>query len=322
MRYIVYGVGAIGGTIAAGLALAGEEVAGIARGAQLDAIGSRGLLFRTPERVTTVAFPCYAAPSELELRDDDVIFLTMKGQNTAAALERLLAAGAREQPIFCMQNGVANERAALRFFPNVYGVTVIMPSVYLVPGEVNVFCVPSYGILFCGRYPAGRDARLDDICARLTRANFGAFADDDVMAAKHGKLLLNLRNVIEAALGPETDSARFYAPVRAEAEAVYLGARIMARDVEKDPRRGQLMQLRDIEGVSRTGGSSTQSLVRGAGSIETDYLNGEIVLQGRLNGVPTPLNSWLCDVGRRLIDERLSAGSISPAEMARGLGLA
>ena len=48
MRAIVYGIGAIGGTVAAALALAGQEVVGIARGAQLEAVRAGGLLLRTP----------------------------------------------------------------------------------------------------------------------------------------------------------------------------------------------------------------------------------------------------------------------------------
>jgi 2-dehydropantoate 2-reductase len=40
----------------------------------------------------------------------------MKTQDTGAALERLRAVGAADQPIFCVQNGVANERMALRLF--------------------------------------------------------------------------------------------------------------------------------------------------------------------------------------------------------------
>src|SRR5262245_44363974 len=88
MRFVVYGVGAIGGCIAAALSLAGEEVAGIARGAQLEAIRERGLLLRTPNNTATGRFPCHADPSEIGIRDHDVILLTMKTQDTAAALER------------------------------------------------------------------------------------------------------------------------------------------------------------------------------------------------------------------------------------------
>jgi lysophospholipase L1-like esterase len=37
-------------------------------------------------------------------------------------------------------------------------------------------------------------------------------------------------------------------------------------------------------------------LARATGSIETDYLNGEIAMLGRLHGVPTPVNALLQDL--------------------------
>ena len=48
------------------------------------------------------------------------------------------------------------------------------------------------------------------------------------------------------------------------------------------------MDVRPVNGEFRGGGSSWQSLARGTRSIETDYLNGEIVMLGALHGVPTP----------------------------------
>ena len=53
------------------------------------------------------------------------------------------------------------------------------------------------------------------------------------------------------------------------------------------------MEIGEVAGLTRGGGSSWQSLVRGTGSIEADYLNGEMCLLGRLHGVPTPVNELL-----------------------------
>ena len=60
------------------------------------------------------------------------------------------------------------------------------------------------------------------------------------------------------------------------------------------------MEVRPVPGstMGRAGGSTWQSLARGASTTEVDWLNGEIVLLGRLHGVPTPVNSLLCDVTR------------------------
>jgi 2-dehydropantoate 2-reductase len=70
-----------------------------------------------------------------------------------------------------------------------------------------------------------------------------------------------------------------------------------------------------VAGAERVGSSSRQSLLRGAGSIETDYLNGEIVLLGRLHGVPTPVNAGLCRLGRLLLSGQRPAGSLGSAEI-------
>jgi 2-dehydropantoate 2-reductase len=320
MRTIVYGVGAIGGTVAAALALSGQEVVGIARGAQLEAIRAGGLLLRAPEGAARAALACVADPAEIELRPDDAILLTMKSQDTLAALERLRAAGAAGQPVFCMQNGVANERFALRRFPNVHGVTVMMPASFAVPGEVAVFSTPRYGIFDIGRYPSGSDADDARLAAALEAANIAAFVDDEVMRSKHGKLLMNLANVLQAAVGLGGDLARFARAAQAEAEAVYAAAGVAWRDVGvADPRRDALMRRAEVAGAERAGGSSMQSLARGTGSIETDYLNGEIVLLGRLHGVPVPANAWLTDLGARLARERLPPGAVPAAEIEAGL---
>jgi 2-dehydropantoate 2-reductase len=56
-------------------------------------------------------------------------------------------------------------------------------------------------------------------------------------------------------------------------------------------------------------------LARGAGRLEADYLNGEIVLLGRLHGVPTPVNAFLQQLARRLVTERVVPGTMPAAEL-------
>ncbi|NUT26811.1 MAG: ketopantoate reductase family protein, partial [Streptomyces sp.] len=67
----------------------------------------------------------------------------------------------------------------------------------------------------------------------------------------------------------------------------------------------------------RGGGSSWQSLTRGTGTIEADYLNGEIALLGRLHGVPTPLNELLQHLANTFARERREAGSMPVGELVR-----
>ena len=322
MKFVIYGVGAIGGALAAKLTLSGAAVVGIARGPQLEAIRKNGLLLRTPEDEHRVRFPAVADPAEIDFDPDDVVVLAMKTQDTPVALQRLRAAKVAEQAIVCAQNGVTNERFALRRFPNVYAMTVLLPSTFVVPGEVNAFGAPHAGILDLGRYPDGADGKAEEIAAALRAAGFASEVDPQIMQAKYGKLLQNLANIIDAALVPG-DHGEIVAAARAEADAVYRAAAIAWRDVgESDPRRRALMEMQPIEGVDRVGSSTAQSLIRHTGSIETDYLNGEIVLLGRLNDVPTPVNTYFSGLAQRMIGEKLKPRSVSPAEVEREIAIA
>jgi 2-dehydropantoate 2-reductase len=73
---------------------------------------------------------------------------------------------------------------------------------------------------------------------------------------------------------------------------------------EDRARRGDLLTWQPVGGARRGGGSSWQSLQRSTGSIEADYLNGEIALVGRMHGVATPVNELL----QRLANEAARAG--------------
>lgn len=120
--------------------------------------------------------------------------------------------------------------------------------------------------------------------------------------------MLNLANAVEAVCGP---SAELAGRVIAEGRAALDAAGIEAVTAEEDrARRGDLLRIRPIAGERRGGGSSWQSLARGAATVETDHLNGEIVLLGRLHGVATPANEVL----QRLANAMARSGA-QPATM-------
>ena len=322
MRFIIYGVGAIGGTFAAALTRAGYDVVGIARGKMLEALQRDSLMFRTTTGAEQIRFPVVASPAEISFQPDDVAFLTMKSQDTAEALTALRDAGFGDQPVVCAQNGVNNERLALRLFPTVYALTVMLPADYVTPGEVICYGTPKFGLVDLGRYPHGLDDRVATIATAFDNAGFAAFPLEHVMRSKYGKLRENLGNVVEAALGHGSRSGPLMDAIKAEAVDVYKAAGIDWVAIgNADPRRQGLMEAGAVDGATRTGGSSVQSLKRGTGTIETDYLNAEIVLLGRLHGVPTPLNAGLVTIGQELAAKGAKPGSMTEAELRVRLGL-
>ncbi|MFK4070719.1 ketopantoate reductase family protein [Streptomyces sp. NPDC029674] len=328
MRYIIIGAGAVGGTVGGRLAEAGHEVVLVARGAHAAALRDGGLRLRTPEGIRTHRLPVTEHPTELgELRPDDILFLAVKTQDATAALDtwggRPVAGGgtaAERLPLVCAQNGVESERIALRRFRHVYGVCVWMPASHTEPGVVLAAGSPHSGMLHIGRYPAGTDDTVRRIAEDLEKSRILAPVVADVMRWKYAKLLANLANSVEAVTGPITgDEARsLYARARAEGEAALTAAGIAWVDDEEQRRaRADRVRFDPFDGSPRGGGSSWQSLDRGTGSIEADYLNGEIALLGRRHGVPTPVNDALQRVANTFARERRPAGSMTVAELAR-----
>jgi 2-dehydropantoate 2-reductase len=254
-----------------------------------------GLRYESPSGTQIVELPVATSIDEIDVTDDDVFMLGVKSQDTAGVLDDLRAAGVVDQPIVCMQNGVDNERQALRLFPNVYGMCVMLPADHLSPGVVRVWTAPSSGLLDLGRYPHGVDDLSVQLAATLEAATFGSIPRDDIMSWKYRKLLMNLGNAIEAVCGREGFGGRLYEMVQSEGEAVLAAAGITVTSVEDDQaRRGDALKIQPVgDEQRRAGGSTWQSLRRGTGTIETDYLTGEIVLLGRLHGVPTPANQAL-----------------------------
>jgi 2-dehydropantoate 2-reductase len=310
MRFIMYGAGAVGGTLGARLFAAGHDVVLIARGRHGAVLAEAGLRFAAPDVTHTLRIPVVAEPAALTFRADDVVFLTMKSQDTAAALDALAAVAPPDLPVVCAQNGVDNERVALRRFANVHAMCVRCSASFLEPGVVRAFGAPASGIFDVGRFPGGLDDVDRHIAAILPAAHLAGVADPDVMKRKYAKLLVNASNALEAAAGPAARGSALRDRTRDEAVACFRAAGI-AYDLPagENARNGQIV-AHAVDGITYEGNSTWQSLARGAAGIEADALNGEIVLLGRLYGIPVPVNAALQQIAHRLVRERIPAGSI------------
>jgi 2-dehydropantoate 2-reductase len=280
-RLVVVGAGAIGGVLAAGLHRAGVDVAVVARGAHGQAIASRRLTVRSPDGVDHVPLRVVPRPTA-----GDVVLLAVKAGDTAAVLDTL----DRPAAIVCVQNGVANEAAALAVTPDVYGVCVMVPGTHLEPGVVVAHWAGPTGLLDVGRATGCVDDRSERLAAAFTAAGFDSRAIPDVMRWKHFKLLMNLGNAVEALCGREARGGPLSERLQDEGRRVLAAAGIdVATDDEDAARRAPALASVRSDGLPG-GGSTWQSLARGA-SIESDWLNGEIVRLGAAHGVPTPANA-------------------------------
>src|SRR4029078_10366844 len=121
----------------------------------------------------------------------------------------------------------------------------------------------------------------------------------------YGKLLINLGNIADAACGIAGRGARVTAAAIEEGKRVFEAAGIRWEQsldrVGCYKERADTMRFDFPDGDTFLGGSTWQSLVKGATAIETDFFNGEVIILGRLHGVPTTTHDVLQRYGARVI---------------------
>ena len=322
MRVIIYGAGAIGGVVGGHLALIGTEVVLIGRPGHVNAINQHGLHFTTPTGTHNLQLPAVTAPDQIDFTPDDVVLLCVKGQNSEEALSDLRAVIA-DVPIFCFQNGVRNEEIAASYFPRVYGTMVRVGAVYVNDGEVTARRVPP-GWLIMGCYPSGTDNLVEEVAEVLRKAGFFVLATPDVMPYKWGKLMGNLANSIVAITSTrDGDFDRVFRATQEEAQGILTqaGIRWVSNQQLAEEWPDSAARPRSVLQVNAQS-STWQSLARQQGTVETDFLNGEIVRLAERLGRQAPINEALLRIMQEMVANLETPGKYTPTELCRLVGLA
>ena len=109
MKYLVFGAGGTGGSLAAFLAQGGKDVSLIARGAHLEAIRRNGLVLES--RHGTFAIPVEAEDAEHCSCRPDVILLCVKGYSLADTVPFIRKAAGRDTVVIPVLNIYGTGRA-------------------------------------------------------------------------------------------------------------------------------------------------------------------------------------------------------------------
>ncbi len=328
-RYVIIGAGAIGGGLGGRLHQADRSAVLVARGDHLATLQSSGLRMRTPEEDLTLPVPAVGGPGELRLQSDDVLVLATKTQQAPAALVEWADApvtgggtAGERLPIILATNGVAAEDMALRYFARVYGAVVWMWAAHLTPGEVVLEGVPRTGVFHVGPVPARPQ---DEVTHRVredwTAARMRVALPDDVLPWKYRKLLSNVGNAFQALLGRPEGMGRLVRAAEAEGRAVLDAAGIAyTSDEEEAAARADSFEVRPVPGFEDVlGGSTWQSLTRGTGNVETDYLNGEFVRIARRHGLEAPINATMATLVRQAAARGSRPGEMTLEQLSQVL---
>jgi 2-dehydropantoate 2-reductase len=306
MRICIYGAGAIGGYLAAGLSqVEGVKLSLVARGAHLAAIRQSGLKLLI-DGETRVCHPT-ATDNPLELGPQDYVIVCLKAHQAWEAAERMTPLLGAETAVVTGQNGVPwwytygldgrfagarvrsvdpGDRQWTALGPERAIGCVVYPATEIVePGVVR----HTYGRKFALGEPVGS---VSERCVRLAsvleQAGFEAPVLEDIRSEIWLKLWGNLCfNPISALTRATLDIVATEPCLRG------LSIKMMTEAQEIASRFGVTFRVsieRRVDGAARVGAHRTSMLqdLESGRPLEIDALLTSVQEMGRLAGVETP----------------------------------
>lgn len=181
MKYLVVGTGGVGGSIAGFLALAGKEVACIARGKHLEAIRRNGLHLKSDLKGGHY-LPVKACTAEEFSGKADVIFVCVKGYSIDSIKEVLERASTPDTLVIPILNVYGTGPRIGRLVPSV---TVLDGCIYIVgfvSGEGEITQMGTiFRMVFGARPEQGvSPARLEGIAEELRSCGIKVDVSDDI----------------------------------------------------------------------------------------------------------------------------------------------
>ncbi|HEV7440983.1 MAG TPA: 2-dehydropantoate 2-reductase [Steroidobacteraceae bacterium] len=307
MKIAVVGVGAIGGYVGIRLALAGDDVTFIARGANLQALRTNGIRLVMSDG-TEESLPRVNATSDYAAAGpQDVVILAMKAHQVAAVAPDVPKLFGPDTVVVPMQNGIPywyfhGHRGALAGarVRNADPTGVIGENI---PGErvIGSVVYPATELLSHGvikhvegnRLPVGEpdgtaSDRVKRVADALTQAGFKAPVLDDIRAEIWLKLWGNMTfNPISALTRSTLAGICQYPPSRELAAAMMTEAQTIAHKLGITFR---VPLEKRIAGAEKVGHHKTSMLqdVEAGRDLEIDALLGAVVELARLTETPTP----------------------------------
>jgi len=307
MKIAIVGAGAIGGYAGVKLALAGERVTFIARGANLDAIRSRGVRLILNDSTELVTRDVQATADYGAAGPQDVVIVAVKAHQLDAVANGVPKLFGPQTVVVTMQNGIPYWYFHRHGGPLAgRAVESVDPGgrcLKLIPAERVIGCVvyPASELVAPGvirhvegdRFPVGEldgssSPRVQAVSECFVRSGFKAPVLDDIRAEIWLKLWGNLTfNPISALTRTTLRDICQYPPTRALAASMMSEAQAVANKL------GITFRLpieRRIAGAERVGTHKTSMLhdLEAGRVMETDALLGSVLELARMTETEVP----------------------------------
>jgi 2-dehydropantoate 2-reductase len=307
MKIAIVGAGAIGGYVGVKLALAGEDVTFIVRGANLEAIRKNGVKLIMHDGSEHVASNVKATNDYTEAGPQDVVVLAMKAHQVEAVANELPKLFGPDTAVVTMQNGIPYWYFSKHGGPlegsRVKSVDPTGIISEMIPAKRVIGCVvyPASELIAPGvirhiegdRFPVGEldgttTERVTRISECFTKAGFKAPVLDNIRSEIWLKLWGNLTFNPISSLSHSTlqDICQF--PLTRElAASMMTEAQTIANKLGIEFR---VTLDKRIAGAEKVGKHKTSMLqdVEAGRAPEIDALVGSVVELGKLTETPTP----------------------------------
>lgn len=332
-RILVAGAGALGASTAVRLAQAGHEVSvGVRTAESARFINAEGLTLEQPDgSVHRAMIPAYTNPAELGAPVDMIVVAT-KASAAVSVATQWIGALREDGALVPYQNGMLSEAMAKIAGPRLVDCAVYYGATLLAPGKTRM---TGTGHLHIGPWPTG-DTGPGTKTAWVASV-LGAVAPthtySDMLSVKWNKLVANsvmtslgvMTGLVMGDMMRHSVVRRAFLDVAAEsmciaqaagAKPVSLGGRNVARLIGLPRWLGELVLYWSVRGEGRYKSSSQQSLERGEPT-EVDYLNGRIVQEASLRGIPACWNEEIVSMVHGIETDPTSAGKERVEELTR-----
>lgn len=307
MKIAIIGAGAIGGYVGVKLALAGEDLTFIVRGANLRAIRSAGMKLVMQDGTEHVASNVRATDSYDDAGVQDVVIVALKAHQLDAVADNIGKLVGPDTVIVTMQNGIpywyfhkhggelegrqvvsvdpTGELARKIAVDKVIGCVVYPASELIAPGVVRHIEGDRFPL---GELDGTSSERVNRVSACMTNAGFKAPVLDNIRSEIWLKLWGNLTfNPISALSHSTLVDICQYPLTRALAVQMMEEAQAVANRLGIEFRVTLDKRIAGAEKVGKHKTSMLQDIEAGRGS-EVDALVGAVVELGRLTDTPTP----------------------------------
>ena len=321
----VLGAGANGSATAASLIEAGLDVLLFDPwAAHIEAMRARGLTVEMPDRTQTVRPQAFHLSDVNALnRRLDVVLLATKSYDTRWAAEFIKPYLASDGLLVGLQNAMTAETIAeIVGVERTLGVVVELSSELFTPGRVQRNTSPDRTWFGVGAFHPSQRERIAEVAALLAHVGRVSLSDN-ILAAKWMKLVVNTMCLGPMAmLGlPLAEASRLPGvrelTLRIGAEALAVGQRLghpvkpvfglKPEDIAGSNRLLELMFDKLAHDVGpRARDCVLQDHLKGRYS-EVDDINGLVVIEGDVMGIPSPANAAIVEVTRRI-----RAGEVKP----------